>query len=401
MGTGSAAPRLLVSRQACSIHGETPSPLAAAHSALARKLSGGTCRVIDIAEGTAGDERLLSHLAAEITSGANEPLVAWRGAHRWVSTLEKIEGTPAASPLPEGAAILLTGDRGPVGAPIAAALARELEQLGARTILSDSADGQPLTGMIHIAAETTDADGLNAGLRELDTLDALRRQHNMSLAWLVTPPRAASLRLAADALSESTAAWTSIGWGFPPSGDTETPGSIVSHLLAAGPGAQILAVPQPLPEGWSRLDDLPEPQAVATAPATRPAGAGFYPRPALRVEYTAPRTELETAISRIWQDLLGVAQIGIHDNFLDLGGDSLLATRLVARLRDALHLDLPVRLFFERSTIAELAAAVEDMRRADESRETQELLTSIQGLSEEELEMEILRLEGLVAEPPR
>jgi len=248
--------------------------------------------------------------------------------------------------------------------------------------------------------ETTGAESLTAGLHELDTLDALRRHHNLSLAWLVTPPRAVSLRLAADALSESTAAWTSIGWGFPPSGDTEAPGSIVNHILAAGPGAQILAVPQPLPEGWSRLDDLPEPQAVPDAPATRPAGAGFYPRPNLRVEYTAPRSELETTISRIWQDLLGVAQIGIHDNFLDLGGDSLLATRLVARMRDALHLDLPVRLFFERSTVAELAAAVEDMRRDDESRETQELLASIQGLSEEELEMEILRLEGLVAQQP-
>jgi len=397
LGSGSAAPLFLVTRQAHSIHGEPPSPLAAAHSALARKLSGGS-RVLDIAAGTAGDDRLLAQLAAEITSGATEPLVAWRGAHRWVSTLEEIEGTTAASPLPEGAVILLTGDLGPVGAPIAAVLARELEQLGARTILSDSTDDQPFTGMIHIAAETTGAESLTTGLQELDRLDALRRHHNLSLAWLVTPPRAAALRLAADAMSENTAAWTSIGWGFPAG---EAPAHVLHHILAAGPGAQILAVPQPLPEGWSRLDDLPEPQALPAAPAARPAGAGFYPRPALRVEYTAPRTELETAISRIWQDLLGVAQIGIHDNFLDLGGDSLLATRLVARMRDALHLDLPVRLFFERSTVAELAAAVEDMRRDDESRETQELLASIQGLSEEELEMEILRLEGLTAQPPR
>ncbi|HEY2739933.1 MAG TPA: acyltransferase domain-containing protein, partial [Thermoanaerobaculia bacterium] len=396
------SPLFVVTCQSQSIHGEAPTPLAAAQSALARKLSGGTCRVIDIAEGTATDDRLLSQLAAEITSGATEPLVAWRGAHRWVSTVEEMAGTSAAPSLPEGAVILLTGDLGPVGAPIAAALARELEQLGARTIISSDASGElgKLTGVIHIAAETTDADSLTAGLQELDRLDTLRRHQGISLAWLVTPPRAASLRLAADTMSENTAVWTSIGWGFPPSGDTEAPGSIVSHILAAGPGAQILAMPQSLPEGWSRLDDLPEPQALPAAPATRPAGAGFYPRPNLRVEYTAPRTELEATISHIWQDLLGVAQVGIHDNFLDLGGDSLLATRLVARMRDALHLDLPVRLFFERSTVAELATAVEDMRRDDESRETQELLASIQGLSEEELEMEILRLEGLMAQPP-
>ena len=397
---------ILVTCQSQSIHGETPSPLAAAQSALARKLSGGgACRVIDIAEEATGDDRLLSQVAAEITSGATEPLVAWRGAHRWVSTVEEMAGASAASSLPEGAVILLTGDRGPAGAPIAAALARELEQLGARTIVSNDASAASgelgnLVGVIHIAAETTDEGSLTAGLQELHTLDALRRQHTLSLAWLVTPPRAAGLRLAADALSENTAAWTSIGWGFP-AGDPEATADAVRHILAAGPGAQILAVPQPLPEGWSRLDDLPVPQTRPETPAERPAGAGFYPRPNLRVEYTAPRTELETAISRIWQDLLGVAQVGIHDNFLDLGGDSLLATRLVARMRDALHLDLPVRLFFERSTVAELATAVEDMRREDESKETEELLANIQGLSEEELEMEILRLEWLMAEPPR
>ena len=125
-------------------------------------------------------------------------------------------------------------------------------------------------------------------------------------------------------------------------------------------------------------------------------GVGFYPRPSLRVEYAAPRNELETFIGGIWEELLGVAQVGIHDNFLDLGGDSLLATRLVARMRDAIEIELPVRLFFERSTVAELAAAIAELRREQETRETRELLDGIQGLSEAELETEILRLERQV-----
>jgi acyl transferase domain-containing protein/acyl carrier protein len=152
-----------------------------------------------------------------------------------------------------------------------------------------------------------------------------------------------------------------------------------------------------------------EEAAARPAPAAAPAGArehrtaagaggaaGFYPRPSLRVEYVAPRNELEHFIGGIWEELLGVAQVGIHDNFLDLGGDSLLATRLVARMRDAIEVELPVRLFFERSTVAELAAAVGEIRREQEAREARELLDGIQGLSEAELESEILRLERQV-----
>src|SRR5262249_22444965 len=157
-----------------------------------------------------------------------------------------------------GAAILLTGDLGPVGAPIAAALARGLEQLGARPIVSSGssgANGHALAGVIHIAAEATDEGGLTAGLQALRRLDAVRRSHGVSLAWRVPPPRAAALRLAADALAESTAAedgnagnagntaaWTSLGWGFPAEATSEPVVQALRHLLAAGPGTQRLAV---------------------------------------------------------------------------------------------------------------------------------------------------------------
>jgi acyl carrier protein len=240
-------------------------------------------------------------------------------------------------------------------------------------------------------------------VQALAALDALRRESGAALAWAVTLPGAAPLRLVADALAEAAEdgepGWTSVAWGLPApdAEDAAEAGEAAARALrrvaAAGSGASLVVSAGPLPAGWSRADELPLPAASA---AERAGGVGLYPRPSLRVEYAAPRNDLEVLVVRLWQELLGVARVGIHDSFLDLGGDSLLATRLVARLRDALHLDLPVRLFFERSTVAELAAAVEEIRGRQAALETREMVGAIQGLSEEELEREIQRLEDLV-----
>ncbi|MGX1756541.1 amino acid adenylation domain-containing protein [Streptomyces lydicus] len=78
------------------------------------------------------------------------------------------------------------------------------------------------------------------------------------------------------------------------------------------------------------------------------------PAPAGRVagtEYTAPRTDLERRTAAIWSDVLGVAEVGIHDSFFDLGGHSLRAINLAGRLREA-GLDVSVRDLFEHRTVA-------------------------------------------------
>ncbi|HEX3531246.1 MAG TPA: amino acid adenylation domain-containing protein [Thermoanaerobaculia bacterium] len=83
-----------------------------------------------------------------------------------------------------------------------------------------------------------------------------------------------------------------------------------------------------------------------------------WQRPELRGERVTPRTPVEETLAGIWQDLLGVAPIGIHDSFFDLGGHSLKAGQLVLRVRDQLGVELPVRTVFEAPSVAELAVAV-------------------------------------------
>ena len=75
--------------------------------------------------------------------------------------------------------------------------------------------------------------------------------------------------------------------------------------------------------------------------------------------YVAPRTTLEELVAAIWQEVLDLERVGIHDNFFALGGHSLLATKLIARLRTVLELNIPLRILFEHSTIATFAVALD------------------------------------------
>ena len=96
--------------------------------------------------------------------------------------------------------------------------------------------------------------------------------------------------------------------------------------------------------------------------------------------------ETEQRIAQIWQDALGIDDIGLHDSFAQLGGHSLLAIRIVAELRKAFHIDLPVRSLFDAPTVAELAAYIRNFITAE-----------IDALTEEEVER-LLRMSE-VCEP--
>ncbi len=86
------------------------------------------------------------------------------------------------------------------------------------------------------------------------------------------------------------------------------------------------------------------------------------PEPMPETEETssmAPRTQVETQLVEIWQEILQTDNIGIQANFFDLGGHSLLATQVMSRVRNAFGVEIPLRSLFESPTIADLAVLVE------------------------------------------
>ena len=84
------------------------------------------------------------------------------------------------------------------------------------------------------------------------------------------------------------------------------------------------------------------------------------------IAYVAPRTPIEAQLAAMWSQLLGVERVGIHDNFFEVGGHSLLVTQAVARIRDLFEVELPLRLLFKVSTVAELAQAIEKVKARSE-----------------------------------
>jgi amino acid adenylation domain-containing protein len=80
-------------------------------------------------------------------------------------------------------------------------------------------------------------------------------------------------------------------------------------------------------------------------------------------EFDPPRTSLEKLLSRIWVEILHVDRVGRNDDFFELGGHSLLAVQVVARVNEALRIDLPLRTVFERRTLPDLAASAEQIIR--------------------------------------
>ncbi len=87
-----------------------------------------------------------------------------------------------------------------------------------------------------------------------------------------------------------------------------------------------------------------------------------HQRPQLAQKYIAPHTEMQRLIEKIWSEVLGIEQLGIDDDFYALGGDSLIAIRVMSRLKESLNLNLEVKLLFENTSIAKLAGTIESMQ---------------------------------------
>ncbi|BAZ70868.1 beta-ketoacyl synthase (plasmid) [Fischerella sp. NIES-4106] len=159
---------------------------------------------------------------------------------------------------------------------------------------------------------------------------------------------------------------------------TQTEGvEVFKRILSLGEETQVLVSTVDLKARSDRsfkLESLPD---TNPSPSHQWNSSSRYSRPNLSNPYVPPTNQLEKLIAEMWQEILGIEQVGIYDNFFELGGDSLIATQLVSRWRATFPVDLPLRDFLlQASTVAKQAEMIEEL-----------LLEKIQELSEEEVKV--------------
>jgi acyl carrier protein len=169
---------------------------------------------------------------------------------------------------------------------------------------------------------------------------------------------------------------------------------IVAYLVpdagveAAAPAAELRA--------WlgERLPGYMVPSALVALGALPLTGSGKVDRRALPVpggaasrEYVAPRGPMEERVAAVFAEVLGTPRVGVHDDFFDEGGHSLLATRAAGRLQRELGIKVPVRVLFERTTVAGVAAWLESPRPWEElaAWDMDEDFARVRDLSDEEV----------------
>jgi amino acid adenylation domain-containing protein len=148
-----------------------------------------------------------------------------------------------------------------------------------------------------------------------------------------------------------------VAWVVPQEGDSPTVGELRSALQEALPDYMVPAV-------FSFLDELPRtPSGKVDRRAVARMEADEV-RADLGIDFAAPRNHVEEMLAGIWSDLLGMERVGIHDDFFQLGGHSLLVAKLASRVRQAFHVELPMVEVFKKPTVADLAEAVVRAERA-------------------------------------
>lgn len=188
-------------------------------------------------------------------------------------------------------------------------------------------------------------------------------------------------------------AWFSVNWDQLAS-DAADPHGFAASLseMALSPAEVWTATRQVLSGTAGQVvvskTDLPARIQQAFTPPEPPLELNPHTRPNLANEYIAPQTEIEKAVAQIWQELLGIDRIGIHDSFFELGGHSLLAIQAISRLRSTFQVELPMRsLLFEAPTVAGIAALVASHQpQSDELAAMAEILSEVQTLSPEEIQ---------------
>jgi amino acid adenylation domain-containing protein len=173
---------------------------------------------------------------------------------------------------------------------------------------------------------------------ELGDVEAALASHPMVSEAVVTARGEAPARLVAYFVRTAAA-------GAPPSSDQDLRGFLLDKL----PEYMV-------PARFVELETLPVSASGKVDRGALPHPEGQRSRP--EQTHAAPRNEMESRLVAIWEDVFAIAPVGIDDDFFALGGNSLLALRLMSRIRADLGCQLPLAVLFERGTVRQLAGVL-------------------------------------------
>jgi len=417
------------------------------------------CTSIDIVlpKADAEKEQQLDLLMEELSTKTSEPIVAYRGKHRWVQTFEAVRLEKTAelkTRVRENGVYLITGGLGGIGLALAEYLSQtvraklvltsrtilpprdewnewlkthddqdsisrkirkvqSIEELGAEVLVL-SADVSDMIQMKAAIAQAYDRFGqihgvvhaagvAGGGIMQLKTLEtaegilAPKVNGTLVLGKLLNEIKldffvlcssinsllggygqvdycAANAFLDAyahkhysrtSAISINWCAWQEVGMSV----NTAVPEDLKEEREQ---NLKFGILPEEGKEAFSRILDSSFPQVVVSTQDFLPrmdlskkAVASYsvektmetaslkptYARPNLSSVYVVPGNQTEQTIAEIWQQVLGIEKVGIHDNFFDLGGHSLLVAKVIAPLRSAFPVEFPMGSLFERPTV--------------------------------------------------
>jgi polyketide synthase PksJ len=451
---------------------------------LAQELAAVRCSCIDLAIDDQSTDRLrelmITALVAEIGAGVSDPVIAYRGPHRWVQTFEPapLPASPRAGALRDDGVYLITGGLGSIGLRVAAHLAREcraklclvtrsaakvleefdgvkagrahagnasgvvrqlldMESLGAEVAIfpADVADSAAmrriidatiarfgrLDGVVHAAGilggaafrtlESLSVEDVESHFRaKARGVEALRdalagRRLDFVLLTSSIATVLGGLGYGAYAAAnhyldafahcrnrEDGPRWIALnwdGWNFGDHGDARS--ALLDLAMTADEGVEtfqrVLSQPHATRIVVSTADlALRIERYVTQTPphSTSQEESTRYARPSIASAFVAPADQVEQAVADIWQDLLGIDQVGAQDDFFELGGHSLLATRVIARVKEQFQINLPLRVMFEAPTVSGIAERVKQSLWIAKGRDT---LLAVGAANREEIEL--------------
>ena len=146
-----------------------------------------------------------------------------------------------------------------------------------------------------------------------------------------------------------------------------------------------------LPSSYVFLEALP---LTPNGKVDRKAILDDYPVVALKQPYLSPRNAVESQLARIWESNFKLQPIGIDDNFLDLGGDSLLAMQVLSQVTKHFQLELQLQSLFQSPTVAEMAAVITAHQEKLLRDKALQMLSEVEAMTEEDAQRHATELKS-------